>query len=203
METWILGLLEQFGLFAVFFLILIENIFPPIPSELVLTFAGYMSTITSYSLLEMIVASTLGSVIGAILLYGIGYALKLERLLKLINKIGKYIRLSEEDIQKACDFYRKYQTKAVFFCRMVPLLRSLISIPAGLFEMKILPFLITTVLGSTIWNTLLIVIGSIVGENRAIIFEVMDTYKYLVIACVVIAVIAYIVYKRRKKNKSE
>lgn len=202
METWILGLLEQFGLFAVFFLILIENIFPPIPSELVLTFAGYMSTITSYSLIEMIIASTLGSVIGALLLYGIGYILKLERLLKLINKIGKYIRLSEADIQKACDFYRKYQTKAVFFCRMVPLLRSLISVPAGLFEMKMTPFLITTILGSTIWNTLLIIVGSIVGENRAIIFEVIDAYKYILVALVLVLVVAYFIYKKRKVNKS-
>ena len=204
MQQFILHIIEQFGYFGVFFLILIENVFPPIPSEVILLFSGFFSTYTNLSVLYMIVASTLGSFLGAIILYYIGKIFNKERLKKIISgRIGKILRLKNSDIDKADQWFDNKGNKTVFFCRFVPIVRSLISIPAGMSEMPLGKFFLYTILGSLIWNTVLIVLGAIVGENWTSILNIFNTYSHIVAILLVIIfiILVYIFYKKKKKLK--
>ena len=204
MQDLIIEIMNNFGYIGVFLLITIENVFPPIPSEVILLFGGFMTTYTSMNVIGVIVASTLGSVLGAIILYYIGKILSKERLKKIItSKPGKLLRLKPEDIDKADEWFDTKGNKTVFFCRFIPVIRSLISIPAGMSEMPMKKFLIYTTLGSLIWNAALTIAGSIVGENWTSILEIMDNYSHIiVILLAIIFVIAIIIFysKRRKSN---
>lgn len=131
MESWITSVMEQFGYFGIALLILLENVFPPIPSEVILTFGGFMTTKSDLTVLGVVVASTIGSVGGAVILYWIGRILNVERIERIIEKWGKYLRLTKEDVRKADAWFDKYGPWTVFFCRFIPLIRSLISVPAG------------------------------------------------------------------------
>ncbi len=151
MQEIILNLMNQFGYFGVFFLIAFENIFPPIPSEVILAFGGFMTTYTKLSVPLVIVAATLGSLVGAYVLYFIGKILNKERLKKIVSgKVGKVLHLKREDIDKADAWFDRKGNIAVFFCRFVPIVRSLISIPAGMSEMPLFKFTCYTVVGSAI-----------------------------------------------------
>ena len=204
MQDLIIQIMNNFGYIGVFLLITIENVFPPIPSEVILLFGGFMTTYTSMHVVGVIIASTLGSVLGAIILYYIGKILNKERLKKIItSKPGKLLRLKPEDIDKADEWFDTKGNKTVFFCRFIPVIRSLISIPAGMSEMPMKKFLVYTTLGSLIWNAALTIAGSIVGENWTSILEIMDNYSHIiVILLAIIFVIAIIIFysKRRKSN---
>lgn len=202
MQEIILSIMNVYGYLGVFLLIMIENVFPPIPSEVILLFGGFMTTYSKLSIVGMIVASTLGSLFGAIILYYIGKIFNKDRLKKIISgKLGKILRLKVSDIDKADSWFDNKGNKTVFFCRFVPLIRSLISIPAGMSEMPILKFIIYTVVGSLIWNAVLIIVGSIVGENWTSILNILDTYSHVVVILLAIIFIVgiYIFYKKRKK----
>ncbi len=185
MESWITSVMEQFGYFGIALLILVENVFPPIPSEVILTFGGFMTTKSELSIFGVVVASTIGSVGGAVILYWIGRILNVERLERIIEKWGKYLRLTKEDVRKADAWFDKYGPWTVFFCRFIPLIRSLISIPAGMSGMNQWLFLVLTTLGTLIWNLVLVLVGAKVGNNWHQIVNYMDVYSnimYVVIA---------------------
>ncbi len=207
MEELILSIMNQFGYIGVLLLIAIENVFPPIPSEVILLFGGFMTTYTELNVIGMILFSTLGSLIGAIVLYYVGKILNKERLKKIVSgKVGKILRLKNEDIEKADHWFDTKGNKTVFFCRFIPIVRSLISIPAGMSEMPMLKFLIYTTLGSLIWNTVLVVIGNRVGENWTSILDILDKYSHIVLVLLIIIAIVcvYLFYsKKLKKNKKE
>ena len=178
MEQIIINIMEQVGYLGVFLLIAIENIFPPIPSEVILVFGGFMTTYTSLNIPIMILAATLGSLLGAIVLYYIGKIFNKERLKRIVNgKIGKVLRLKASDIEKADKWFDTKGNKTVFFCRFIPIVRSLISIPAGMSEMPMQKFLLYTILGSLIWNTVLIIVGSIVGDKWETIVGYLDNFS--------------------------
>ncbi|MEI4769896.1 DedA family protein [Psychrobacillus sp. FJAT-51614] len=200
MEAWISDWMSQYGYFGVFFLILIENIFPPIPSEVILTLGGFMTTTTTMTKIGIIIASTSGSVVGAAILYWIGSLLDVERLEKIVQKYGKILRLSIKDIHKADAWFDKYGVWAVFFGRLVPLVRSLISIPAGMSKMKFGLFLLFTTLGTLIWNTVLVSVGAAVGENWNEIVGYMDIYSNIVYIILAIVGIAFLVWYFKKRN---
>ncbi len=204
MEQVIIDLMEQFGYLGVFLLIALENIFPPIPSEVILTFGGFMTTYTSLNVPLVIVFATLGSLVGAIVLYFIGKILNKDRLIKIVNgKIGKVLRLKVEDIEKADKWFDTKGQITVFFCRFIPIVRSLISIPAGMSEMPMKRFLIYTIAGSAIWNTVLVVLGSIMGENWNSIVSFMDNYSHIALIILVILFIGaviYFYYRRSRKR---
>lgn len=204
MQQFILHIIEQFGYFGVFFLILIENVFPPIPSEVILLFSGFFSTYANLSVLYMIVASTLGSFLGAIILYYIGKIFNKERLKKIVNgRFGKILFLKEKDIDKADEWFDNKGNKSVFFCRFVPIVRSLISIPAGMSEMPMGKFIIYTICGSMIWNTVLICLGYRLGSNWEYVLTILDKYQMVVIVILVI-IFGYVIIKfYRKKRKSK
>lgn len=204
MQQFILHIIEQFGYFGVFFLILIENVFPPIPSEVILLISGFLSSYTSLSVFYMILASTLGSFLGAIILYYIGKIFNKERLKKIVNgRLGKILFLKENDIDKADEWFDNKGNKSVFFCRFVPIVRSLISIPAGMSEMPMGKFIIYTICGSMIWNTVLICLGYRLGSNWEYVLTILDKYQMLVIVILVI-IFGYVIIKfYRKKRKSK
>lgn len=204
MQHFIIEFMNSFGYFGVFLLIAIENIFPPIPSEVILLFGGFMTTYTKLNIIFMIISSTLGSLIGAIVLYYIGKIFNKERLKKIISgKIGKILRLKNSDIDKADKWFDTKGNKTVFFCRFIPIVRSLISIPAGMSEMPIIKFLTYTIFGSLIWNTVLIITGKMVGNNWTKILTIFDTYSHIVLIIFIILFIILITifYKKRKNNK--
>lgn len=200
MEAWVTDWMNQFGYFGVFLLILLENVFPPIPSEVILTLGGFMTTTTSMTKVGVILAATAGSVIGAAILYGIGLLLDVERLEKIVNKYGKFLRLTIKDIHKADAWFDKYGVWAVFFGRLIPLVRSLISIPAGMSNMKFWLFLLFTTLGTLIWNTILVSVGSAVGENWEDIVGYMDIYSNIVYVLIAIVGIAFLVWYFKKRD---
>ena len=205
MQEIVIEIMNNFGYIGIFLLIAIENIFPPIPSEVILLFGGFMTTSTDMNVIGVIIASTLGSLVGAIALYYIGKILNKERLKKIItSKYGKLLKLTPADIDKADNWFDTKGNKTVFFCRFIPLIRSLISIPAGMSEMPMKKFLIYTIAGSAIWNTALTIAGSIVGEKWEDILAIMDQYSHIiVIALAIIFIIAVVIFysKRRKKTK--
>ena len=204
MQEFIISFMNQFGYLGVFLLIAIENIFPPIPSEVILCFGGFMTTTTNLSIIGVVISSTIGSVVGAIVLYYIGRIINKDRLIKIISgKTGKILRLKKEDIENADSWFQKRGPKTVFFCRFIPIIRSLISIPAGMSNMKLPNFLILTTIGTLIWNTVLTILGSIMGENWEDIVTIIDRYSYLVLILLIIVFIVGCVYFYKTKFKKE
>jgi len=204
MQQLIIEVMNKFGYIGVLLLIAIENIFPPIPSEVILTFGGFISTTegSTLNIVGVIIASTIGSLVGAILLYYIGKVLNKERLKKIVSgKLGKILCLKPKDIECADKWFDKKGNKTVFFCRFIPVIRSLISIPAGMSEMKMPKFIVYTTIGSLIWNSVLVILGAIVGENYEKIVNIFSTYsKITLIVLTLAAIIAIIVYKKKKRK---
>lgn len=204
MQEFILSIMNQFGYFGVFFMIAIENIFPPIPSEVILLFGGFMTTYTNLNILMMVISATLGSLFGALLLYYVGKIFNKEKLKKIVSgKVGRMLRLKTTDIDKADNWFDTKGNKTVFFCRFIPLVRSLISIPAGMSEMPICRFIVFTLFGSLIWNIVLIALGSIVGENWTSILNILNTYSHVVVIILIIIFISliWLFYSKRRNNK--
>ncbi|MBR3208955.1 MAG: DedA family protein [Bacilli bacterium] len=202
MQEIIISIMNQFGYFGICLLIAVENIFPPIPSEVILLFGGFMTTYSKINIIGVIISSTIGSLLGALILYYIGKILNKERLKKLVRgKIGKTLRLKEKDIDKADEWFDKKGNKTVFYCRFVPILRSLISIPAGMSEMKMSKFLIYTIVGSAIWNTVLTIIGNRVGKNWESIVDIFDKYSHITLIVLIILFIIAAIYYYKKRNK--
>ena len=208
MQAWIIEIMNQFGYLGIFLLIAIENIFPPIPSEVILLFGGFMSTYTNMHIVGIIIASTLGSLVGAYALYFIGKIFNKERLKKIVRgKIGKVLRIKEKDIDMADEWFDKKGNKTVFFCRFIPIVRSLISIPAGMSEMPLGKFTLYTVVGSLIWNTVLSIAGQTVGANWESILAIFEQYSHIAAIVLVILGVGAIVWfyskKRTKKSKTK
>ncbi|EGP3582257.1 DedA family protein [Listeria monocytogenes] len=206
METWITSIMADFGYIGIFVLIMVENLFPPIPSEIILTFGGFMTTVTSLNVVMVIIVATLGSVVGAILLYKVASYFGKERLTKIVLKYGRILRLKESDIERAENFFLKYGSWAVFLCRMIPLIRGLISIPAGMTKMKMSKFLILTTAGSLLWNTVLIGLGAMLGESWSEIVVFMDSFStiiYSIIAILVVVGLGFFFRARFKKTLDE
>lgn len=201
MENWLTDVMNEFGYIGIMFLIAIENIFPPIPSEVILTFGGFITTTSDLTMTGVVIAATAGSMVGAIVLYIIGLQLNVPRLEKIVDRWGHILRITKEDIHKADAWFDKYGPWTVFFCRFVPLIRSLISIPAGMSNMNVGLFLSFTLLGTLIWNVVLVYLGATVGASWEVIVEYTDFYSkviYVVLAILFIAVVIWYIKKRRR-----
>jgi membrane protein DedA with SNARE-associated domain len=199
MYEWVTNIMEQFGYMGIFFMMALENVFPPIPSEIVLPFSGFMTTNSELTVIGVIITATCGSVFGAIVLYGIGRLIDVERLEKIVDRWGHIIRIKKEDIHKADNWFDKYGYWTVLFCRMIPLIRSLISIPAGMSNMNFTLFLLFTLIGTLIWNIILIMIGVTLGENWDSILGFMDMYSNITYAIIAIAFIIFVIMFARKR----
>lgn len=205
MQEFIINIMNICGYIGVFLLILLENIFPPIPSELILLFGGFMTTYTKLNIIGMIISSTLGSLIGALLLYKIGTIFSKEKLKILISgKLGRVLKLKNSDIDNANKWFTNEGKKTVFFGRFIPLIRSIISIPAGINKMNISKFITYTLLGSVIWNLVLIILGHIVGRNWKAILKIFKLYSRFSLLLLFILLIILItkLYKNKSKEKN-
>lgn len=203
MQNFLEEVINQFGYAAIIVLIAVENIFPPIPSEVILTFGGFMTAGTDMTITGVIIASTLGSAGGAVVLYYIGSILGAKRMKRIVVKYGSWLRVTTDDVDKSYSWFNKYGPWTVFFCRFIPLIRSLISIPAGMSKMSMPKFLVLTTIGTFIWNTVLVNLGASVGENWGDIVAVMDVYSniaYAAIAALSIAFLIWFFYFRPKKK---
>lgn len=201
MENWITNIMEQFGYVGILLLIALENVFPPIPSEVILTFGGFMTTYTSLTVVGVIIAATVGSVLGAVILYGIGYLINVDKLEGWVDRYGKFLRLKKEDIRRADAWFDKYGYWTVLFCRMIPLIRSLISIPAGMSKMKFGLFLLFTTIGTLIWNIILVSVGAAVGGSWEKIVEFMDVYSNIAYALIAVIGIGGVFWFLRTRKK--
>ncbi|KZZ83882.1 DedA family protein [Bacillus sp. SJS] len=205
MENWITQFMEQFGYLGIFLMIALENVFPPIPSEVILPFGGFMTTTAGLTIPGVILAATAGSVLGALILYYVGRLLDVEQLEKFVDKWGHILLVSKKEIHRGDAWFDRYGKWTVFFCRMVPFVRSVISIPAGMSNMNVWLFLIYTTLGTLIWNTLLVILGAMLGEAWPKIGEYMSIYSNIIYAVLAVLLVMVIVWyvKRRKKFKKQ
>ena len=203
MENIIIEIMNSYGYIGIFLLILLENVFPPIPSEVILTFGGFMTVSSKLSILGVIIASTVGSVLGAIILYYLGKILNKERLIKIVkSKYGKILRVKPKDIESADKWFDTKGNKTVFFCRFIPIVRSLISIPAGMSEMPIFKFIVYTLFGSLIWNTGLVLVGAFAGNKRNLILSIINEVSHIILILLIIIVVIFIYrfYKNKKRR---
>ena len=206
MEDYILNILSKFSYLGIFFLIFIENVFPPIPSELILVFGGFISKSLNLNFLLLVVFATLGSSTGAIILYYAGKKIPLEKMESFLEKKWvKRLGFKPGDIKKSLKYFEKYSTFAVFFGRCVPVVRSLISIPAGMQNMSLRKFLIYTTIGSGIWNTLLIYIGRVTQDKWKEGLLILERYSNRILGLIVLAFVIKFLVKRflKKRKKSE
>ncbi|MEN2768414.1 DedA family protein [Ornithinibacillus xuwenensis] len=201
MQGWIIDIMEQFGYTGIFVMMALENIFPPIPSEIVLPFAGFLTTTSDLTVIGVLATSTSGSALGAIILYGIGALIDIDRIERIVSRWGHIIRVNKEDIRKADRWFDKYGYWTVLFCRMVPLVRSLISIPAGMSKMNFTLFLFFTLIGTVIWNVILILLGVLLGENWEEIVGYMDVYATVTYGLIGFAIVFFIVLFIKKRLK--
>lgn len=204
MENWITEFMSEFGYLSIFLLVALENVFPPIPSEVILTFGGFLTRSTDMSVVGVVLFSTLGSIAGAAILYGVGRLLSVDRLERLVDRYGKVLRIKSSDLERARKFFLRYGNKAVFLCRMVPLVRSLISIPAGMSKMRFGFFLMFTTAGTLIWNMVLVIAGALVGDQWENILAFMDLYShivYIVLGVVLAAAVAFYLVRRHRRRK--
>lgn len=197
MSVWILATMDRLGLAGVTLMMFLENVFPPIPSELVMPMAGFSSAMGNMNIVAVIMAGTLGSVLGALPLYYLGTMFDEQHLYKLAEKYGKYLLIKPSDITNATNWFNKHGKAVVFFGRMIPAIRSLISIPAGMNRMPMLPFLVLTTLGSAIWTTLLAYAGYVLGANYEQVAEFIAPISQGV-AVVAVLVVAIAVFFRIK-----
>ena len=177
----------------------LENIFPPLPSEIILPLGGFLVAQGQLSLIGVTLAGTLGSVGGGLALYFLGRQVRQERLAAWAERYGGWLLLTADDINEAFDWFGRHGTKAVFLARLVPGVRSLISIPAGACRMDLLPFLLYTTLGTAIWSAVLAYAGMALGAEYGEFGRVLQWATYVVIAMTVLAVVSWGMKKRRRE----
>jgi membrane protein DedA with SNARE-associated domain len=189
---WAIRIMEALGAPGAGLAVALENLFPPIPSEVILPLAGFTASQGDMSLIAAIAWTTLGSVAGAVVLYLIGALIGRERV-RAIAARTPLIKVSDIDRTEA--WFQRHGRKTVFLGRMVPLFRSFVSIPAGIERMPMATFLLLTTLGSLIWNTLFVMAGYVLGEQRQVIEDYAGTYQNLVLAVGTLAVVAFVVVR--------
>lgn len=187
---WAIQIMEALGPVGAGLIVFLENVFPPIPSEVILPLAGFTASQGSFTIAEAIFWTTLGSILGAFVLYGLGRWLGHDRTVWLAARIPF---VDPDDIVKTVAWFGRHGKKAVFFGRMLPIFRSLISIPAGIEKMNLVTFGLLTAAGSLLWNSIFVVAGFLLGENWSAVLEYADILKYIVVAGVAALVIWWVV----------
>jgi membrane protein DedA with SNARE-associated domain len=201
--AFVQSLILQLGYPGVALVMFLENVFPPIPSEVVMPFAGFLVGRGELSFLGIWVAGTLGSVLGAVVLYYVGMWFGDAVIRGFLRRYGKWIMTSEADYDRALNIFEKYGNAVVFFGRLIPLVRSIISLPAGANHMPLPRFLLFTTLGAAIWSGVLAYAGVVLGKNWGQIIDFVDKYQDLtvimLVALTVLIVGSWLVYKLRRR----
>lgn len=197
---WAVGLMETLGGPGAGLVVAIENVFPPIPSEVILPLAGFTASQGSFSLLSAILWTTAGSLVGALALYWIGAAVGRDR---VVAFAGRLPLVDPTDIEVAERWFVRHGYAAVFFGRMLPIIRSAISVPAGVERMPLGRFVLYTTAGSGIWNTVFIVAGFFLGENWSSVEQYATVLQYVVIAAVLALVVWFVTVRVRRRRRRE
>lgn len=201
MVEWITTTMSSLGYLGIGLLMFAENIFPPIPSELIMPLAGFTVAKGEMNFVFAVLAGVLGTVLGALPWYYAGKIVSEERLRALADKYGKWMALSGKDIDKADRWFDRHGNQAVFFCRLVPGVRTLISLPAGISGMPLAPFLLYSTLGTTLWVGLLTYLGFVLGDNYDLVDEYLGPVSKIVLGLLVVAFIAWVVLKKQKSKR--
>jgi len=199
---WAVDVMETIGAPGAGLAIALENLFPPLPSEVILPLAGFTASRGNFSLFEALLWTTLGSVIGALALYGLGALLGRRRMLAIADKLPL---VDVEDVERTEAWFNRHGYSAIFFGRMIPIFRSLISIPAGIERMPIWKFLGLTAAGSLVWNTIFVLAGFYLGENWHVVEQYAGIFQKIVIAVVVLLAAYWVtskIIKTRNRKKS-
>jgi membrane protein DedA with SNARE-associated domain len=208
LATWVQDVINQFGYFGVALLVVIENVFPPIPSEIVLPFAGFVAqqgagaAESDTSVIGMMIAATVGSVIGALILYFVSAAIGPDRLRAFVEKFGKWFGVKPADLVRAEAWFDRRSSLAVLVGRCVPLIRSIVSIPAGFRRMKLSSFVVLTALGSAVWNIALIGAGAVLKDQWDRVGDYVGVFQWIVILAIVVFVVRFVIslVKRRRTS---
>jgi membrane protein DedA with SNARE-associated domain len=196
---WAVQIMESLGGPGAAIIVGLDNVFPPVPSELVLPLAGFTASQGTFTLFGALLWTTLGSVAGAVLVYYLGRLLGQDRTRAVLAKIPL---VKPDDYDKAQRWFDRHGTKAVFFGRMIPVFRSMISLPAGIERMPVWKFVLLTTAGSAVWNTLLVGAGYLLGENWQVISDYADIFQYVVLGLMVVALVAFVVVRLRERKSS-
>ena len=191
MSDWIIGLVEAGSYWGIVLLMTIENVFPPIPSELIMPLAGYLAARDHVTLWGAVLAGTAGSVLGALPLYWLGARIGSERIKRFADRHGRWLTISREDLERAEQWFDRRGWIAVFICRLIPGIRSLISVPAGVRRMNMALFLLVTTIGTGIWAALLGSVGYFLGRN----YQEVERYVGWVSWTVIAALLAWYLYR--------
>lgn len=196
MSNWIEEIMMRLGYLGIALLMTLENLFPPLPSELVMPLAGFTVANGHLSFAGVVIAGTAGSVMGALPLYYLGRLVKRERLEEWADHYGRWMGLSRRDVRLAQRWFNKYGAATVFYCRLVPGIRSLISVPAGMAKMPLLSFLLYSTVGMAMWTTVLTGLGWLLAENYSRVSETMGPLPWVILGVLAAVVITLLV--RRK-----
>jgi len=197
MSEWIIGFITEQGYLGIFLLMVLENIFPPIPSELIMPFAGFAAAEGNLGFGGVMIAGVLGSLVGTMPWYFAARWLGLERLKALADRFGRVATISGDDIDDANRWFNRYGRLAVLFGRLVPAVRTLISIPAGLVAMPMAPFVACTALGSFAWTLVLTGAGYLLHESYDLVEQWVDpATKVVVVVIVAVYLYRFVTWKR-------
>ena len=200
MIDWAADFIDAIGLIGVAALVALENVFPPIPSELVLLLTGFNVSEARFGYVGAVLFATLGSVVGAYFLYAIGRLLHEERLEAFLAGIGRFVGLKKSDVHKGFLWFERHGTAVVLFGRLIPVVRSVVSIPAGAEKMPLVKFSLLTALGSLVWNSIWIAVGWGLGDQWEKAGVWGDYIQYGAVIAIAAGLVVLIVRARRRSN---
>ena len=201
MTDWIIQTISQWGYAGIFAVMLAESIFPPIPSELIIPFAGFAAANGDLNFFGVLIAATVGAVVGMLPWYYAGRLFGLERVRRLADRFGRVMTLNAEEIDVAVDWFHRFGPIIVLFGRLMPLIRTLISIPAGLARMPLPVFLLASTSGALIWNIILTSAGYLLHEHYELVEVILDPLSYVVLALVVLIYLVRLVMWKPSKPR--
>lgn len=200
MIDWATEIIDSVGLIGVALLVALESVIPPIPSELVLLLAGFNVHQGNFTFIGAVIAATVGSVLGALILYALGALLSEERLIWLLHKVGRFVGFTQKDIDRGFVWFERHGAPVVFFGRLIPLVRSVVSIPAGAARMPLGKFVLWTALGSSVWNVAWIAIGQLLGEQWEKAEAWAGTFQYVALALLAVVGLGLVAFNFRRKK---
>ncbi|HVA96713.1 MAG TPA: DedA family protein [Candidatus Acidoferrales bacterium] len=203
LSTLIIHLIQTTGYLGVFILMTLESALLPIPSEVTMPFAGYLAQTGTLSFPLVVIVGAVGNLVGSLVAYAIGYFLEEKVILTLIEKYGKFILLSKHEYVRAVGWYKKYGSGITFFSRLLPAVRTFISLPAGLSEMNIWKFAFYTFLGSLLWSFVLAYVGFYLGSHWDSIAPIYNKFQLVIVVAVILLVLYYIYRKMQSGKKSK
>ncbi|WP_180080665.1 DedA family protein [Acinetobacter sp. YH12201] len=199
LTEWIISIMEQLGYLGIALLMFLDNVFPPIPSEIIMPSAGYSASQGQLTLFGVIISGCFGSLLAAALLYWIGYKFNHDSIFHFVDHYGRYMFIKSSDVKKSLDWFEHYGHRIVFFGRMIPAVRSLISIPAGMSRMPFWKFMFYSGLGTIIWTTFLACVGFYFGENQPLMQQIFSQVSHSIIL-IILVIVAILLYRRQLRK---